>query len=155
VRYVLYGVAIVAGSLALFFAFLFGVTFRSKGVIEVEAQRWVDRELPAVLSSWKAEDLEKRAAPEFVEANGTAKIAADLAAMRARFGAMRQYTGSEVGVMQGPSPEGDRFVRVIVNATAFFDRGEGRFVVGVVRREGRWAIVTFSATDAKAPEAGG
>lgn len=144
-KYVAIGAAIVAVSLGLFFAFLFGVANKATGKIGQDAENYLRRELPPIIRDWDTKALTERSAPQLLAENPPPKIRDMMGELRRRLGRLQTLDQVKVTSLIAPQEggAGQQDMIALGEAQATFEKGSATFDIRLARQEGRWRFARF------------
>jgi hypothetical protein len=108
-----------------------------------EARAYADAAIPAIITAWQPEELEKRLSPE---ARATLKPGelARLFATYVKLGKFKQYKGAQGQAQMGYVPGKGRVVSGFYVGMADFEKGPARIRLQLIRDDaGQWQIMGF------------
>ena len=130
----------VAGALA-FWAACVGAENSSS--LDLESHEFVDTAIVAIVSSWSADELLKRASSEMLAAAGHQIDVNSLFDQWRPLGGLIAYTGSTGSAEIVESPEIGKMIEATYSAKATFQYGTAEIRIEVVKRDGNWSILAF------------
>lgn len=142
---------VIFGGLALAGGGLYALSVCGKRW-DSESKAYVEAAVPAVLRSWSAAELDRRAAEEFRAAGSPAELEAFLKKMSDQLGPLKRYDGAS-GESRFSFNGGPRTVTAAYLSRVSFEKGDADVETILVRRRDQWLILAFriSPVEADAP----
>jgi hypothetical protein len=134
---------VVAGAVALWAAF--GEAEES-GSLDLESHQFVDAAIVAIVSTWSADELLKRASSEMLAAAEHQVDVNSLFDQWRPLGGLIAYTGSTGSAEIVESPEIGKMIKATYSAKATFQNGTAEIRIEVVKRDGNWSILAFTVS---------
>jgi hypothetical protein len=111
--------------------------------LAAESQAYVDDVIPKIVSSWDANALMERAAPELTSTASPEKFEKIFRVLSDRLGPLERYEGSRGRAHVSVTPQTGRVTVASYVAEATFQKGKASIELNLVMRDQGWQIVGF------------
>jgi hypothetical protein len=140
------GFFIIAGVISLvlvaIIAVFIGYASYIGSTLDKESKAYVDRSVPAIVSSWSEEELINRASPEFKQAIEQAEMNRLFRWFRT-LGPLETYEGSQGQATISVTPQTGKVVSARYLTKGRFERGEATIQINVIKHGDAWQIAGF------------
>ncbi|HEX9021380.1 MAG TPA: hypothetical protein VF903_08980 [Nitrospirota bacterium] len=135
--------------MAFGYAFLVFLVFSVTGIASIvvlgkrldkESRAYVDAAIPAIVSEWDVQELQKRASPEFQESVDDEDLENDFETLK-QLGRLEQYHGSVGASDITVSFQYCYEITADYTANADFESGSAEIQVSLIRHGGQWQIL--------------
>ena len=117
--------------------------------LDRESHAFTDAAVTAVVSQWSADELLRRAAPQFLRASTPGAVRAFVAGAATRFGPLISYEGAQGQARSVTDKKRGTRVTAIYISHALFQKGEAEFQIALVKVADRWMITEFHLSSPK------
>jgi hypothetical protein len=109
--------------------------------LDRESKVFVDAAIPAIVSNWGVNEIEKRASPEFNEEMDYDGLEQDLGALQRQLGKLVEYKGSAGDSNITLSLQYGYEVTADYTASADFETGSADIQMSLIKHGGQWQIL--------------
>lgn len=108
--------------------------------LDKESRQYVDRTIPAIVSTWEIAEIQNRASPEFKAAVNDGDLEKLLRKFR-RLGKFKAYQGAKGQANMSVTTQNGKVISAAYIANAEFDSGPAEISLSLIKHGDQWQIL--------------